>query len=299
MKAFLRDLRILWRGDASGDRVVPPSGYTVRLTIFSAAAMGFLAVMALALALSAGRLADDWGGALARSATLRIDGPLDTMQERTEAALRVLEQTPGVASAQALTEEEQRALLEPWFGPDLQLESLPIPQLIEIEKTPEGFDAEGLRLRLEGEVPGAMLDDHESWRKPFLAAARALRWLGWGAMVLIGATMAAIVTLAASVSLAANAQVISVLRLIGARDDYIARAFIRRFTFRTLTGAAVGTGLGLIASALLPDAPMSFLTGIGFANLDWLVPFAIPPLAALVAFAATRRAAFRTLRGLS
>jgi cell division protein FtsX len=33
--------------------------------------------------------------------------------------LTVLEQTPGVESARAMTDAEQRALLEPWFGPDL------------------------------------------------------------------------------------------------------------------------------------------------------------------------------------
>ena len=52
--------------------------------------------------------------------------------------------------------------------------------------------------------------------------------------------MAAMITLAANAALATNAQVIRVLRLIGARDTYIARAFVRRFTLRALSGAAVG-----------------------------------------------------------
>ena len=48
----------------------------------------------------------------------------------------------------------------------------------------------------------------------------------------IGATEAA---------LAANEQVIRTLRLVGARDGYIARAFVRRFTLRAFSGAALGT----------------------------------------------------------
>ena len=52
--------------------------------------------------------------------------------------------------------------------------------------------------------------------------------------------MAAMITLAARAALAANAEVIRVLRLVGAKDSYIARAFVRRFTLRTLAGAAVG-----------------------------------------------------------
>jgi hypothetical protein len=53
----------------------------------------------------------------------------------------VLEQTPGVDSARVITDAEQRALLEPWFGPDLPVEDLPVPRLIEITETPDGYDA--------------------------------------------------------------------------------------------------------------------------------------------------------------
>jgi cell division transport system permease protein len=101
--------------------------------------------------------------------------------------------------------------------------------------------------------------------------------------------------------LSANAQVIKVLRLVGARDSYIARAFVRRFTLRALTGAAVGTVLGMIGVALLPSADSAggFLTGLGFQGAGWVLPLTLPPLTALVAFAATRASAFRKLRELT
>ncbi len=221
-------------GDVQRDRVVPPSGITARLTAFAAAAMAFLAVFALALSLASGRLAARWGDELARSSTLRISAPEEQMAQQTTAALRVLETTPGIASARALSEEEQRLLLAPWFGPDLPVDSLPIPQLIEILESDEGYDAAGLRLRLQAEVPGAVLDDHTRWRKPLEQAAGRLRMLGLLSVVLIAATTAAMITLAAQAALAANAQVIAVLRLVGARDGYIAQAFVRRFTRTTV-----------------------------------------------------------------
>lgn len=146
-------------GDAQAERAVPPTGFTARLTLFAATVMAFLAVFALALSVSAGRLSERWSAELAQSATLRISAPVGQMQAQTDAAMRVLETTPGIASARLLTDDEQRALLEPWFGPDVPLESLPIPQLIEIVEADIGFDAEGLRLRLVAEAPGAVLDD--------------------------------------------------------------------------------------------------------------------------------------------
>ncbi|MFP4045208.1 MAG: cell division protein FtsX [Rhodosalinus sp.] len=286
-------------GDAQAARVVPPTGFTAWLTIFTAAAMAFLAVFALALSFSAGRLADRWGEELARTATLRISAPAGQMAEQTATALRILEQTPGVASARALDAEEQRALLAPWFGPDLPVERLPIPQLVEIVEGGDGLDAAGLRLRLAAEVPGAVLDDHTRWRRPLVRAADRLRALGWASIALIGGAVAAMITLAAQAALAANAQVIQVLRLVGARDVYIARAFTRRFMLRALGGAAAGTGIGMAAVALLPqDGAEGFLTALGFRGAEWAVPLAVPLLAAAVAWAATSFAARRTLRGL-
>jgi cell division transport system permease protein len=287
--------------EGGATRVVPPSGATAHLTLFASAVMAFLAVFALALSLATGRLADRWGQELAKSATIRISAPAEQMIAQTNAVLRVLETTPGVASARALSDAEQRALIEPWFGPDVPVEALPIPQLIEVIETETGFDAAGLRLRLSAEAPGAVLDDHTRWRKPLISAASRLRGLGLISILLIGAVTAAIITLAANAALASNAQVISVLRLVGAKDNYIARAFVRRFTLRALGGALLGTVAGMFAVALLPAAQEAggFLTGLGFKGWHWFWPLILPPIAGILSFVATRRAAFRMLGGLS
>ena len=287
--------------DRQADRVVPPSGYTAWLTSFTAGAMAFLAVFAVALSLAAGRLADRWSDALDRTATVRLSAPEDQMALQTAAVLDVLATTPGIAAARAMTDDEQRILLAPWFGPDLPIDSLPLPQLIEITEDATGYDGEGLRLRLAAEAPAAVLDDHTRWRKPLAVAAGRLRLLGLLSIALIATATAAMITLAANSALSANAQVIKVLRLVGARDSYIARAFVRRFTLRALTGAAIGTALGMIGVALLPstDAAGGFLTGLGFQGSGWLLPLTLPPLAGIVAFVATRACAFRKLKELT
>lgn len=301
MKFDLATLRALITGDPYADRVVPPSGFTAQLTLFASGAMAFLAVFALALSLASGRLAQRWGDELAGTATIRIVAPEDQRAEQTSAALQVLETTAGITSARALTDAEQQALLAPWFGADLPLDTLPVPRLIEVVTAGQGFDATGLRLRLAAEVPGAVLDDHGRWRAPLVAAAQRLRLLGWLAAALILAAVAAIVTLAANAALAANAQVVAVLRLVGATDNYIARAFVRRFTWRALLGSTVGVLLGLFAVWLLPaggDAP-GFLTGIGFQGAGWLVPLVLPLVCAAVALGATAFAADRALKALT
>jgi len=291
----------LLAGDRHADKVVPPSGFTAQLTLFASGAMAFLAVFALALSLASGRLAQRWGDELARTATIRIVAPEDQRAQQTAAALAVLQTTPGIAQARALSDAEQQALLAPWFGSNLPLDSLPVPRLIEIVASEQGFDATGLRLRLAAEVPGAVLDDHGRWRAPLVSAAQRLRLVGWFVAGLILAAVAAMVTLAANAALAANAQVVAVLRLVGATDGYIAQAFVRRFTVRALIGSAMGVVLGMGAVWLLPsggDMP-SFLTGIGFQGAGWLVPLMLPIISAVVALLATAFAANRALRMLS
>lgn len=296
----IRDIHKL-AGDPRVGRIVPRNDFTARLTVFTSAAMAFLAVFALALTLASGRLAERWSDALARTATIRISAPAGQVEAQTQAVLDVLKTTPGVASSRLISDEEQRDLLAPWFGPDLPVETLPLPRLVELAETGEGFDAGALRLRLAGEAPGAVLDDHARWRRPLVQAADRMRLLGVLSAGLIGAAMAAMIALSAQAALSANARVIEVLRLIGAEDTFIARAFVRRFTRRAIEGAALGTLAGIGAVALMPDTDGAggFLTGLGFNGVEWLLPLGLVPFAAMVAFLATRWTAMRVLRGIT
>jgi cell division transport system permease protein len=291
----------LFRIDPHRDRVVPATGFTATLTTLTAGAMAFLVVFALALSFAADRLAARWTSALEGTATIRISAPQDQMKVQVERALAILSATQGVETARALSIDEQQTLLEPWFGPDIPLADLPIPRLIEITETSDGFDAQGLRLRLSAEAPGAILDDHMRWRKPLVQAARRLTILGGLSVLVIALTSGAMVMLAARAALAANAQVISVLRLIGAKDSYIVAAFVRRFSVRAFLGAVLGVILGGIAVMFLPSdgATASVLTGLRFQGADWIWLAVVPPALACVAFLATRFAARRVLGELS
>lgn len=290
----------LIKSDVRADKVVPPTGHTAHLTVLASAAMAFLAVFSIALSFAVNRLADRWEAELAGTATVRVSAPPGQIEAQTQAALRALGQTPGVTDARALTDAEQRGLLEPWFGPDLPVDALPLPRLIEFREVAPGFDATGLRLRLEAEAPGAVLDDHARWRAPLVRAAERLRTLGVLSVGIIGLVVAALITLAASAALASNRQVIEVLRLIGATDTYIARAFVRRFTLRAMLGALIGTAAGMAAVAVLPATQEAggFLTGLGPQGAEWAAPLVLPAIIGLLAFVATRAAAFRALREL-
>lgn len=285
------------KGDPVARRVVPASGFTASLTMFSAAAMAFLAVFAMALALAAGNLADRWEAELAGTATVRITAPSEDIEDQAAAVLTALSQTPGIVSARRLETAEQLALLAPWFGDRLPVEQLRLPVLIEVTETAEGPDRAGLEQRLLGEAPGAVYDSHGTWRTPLIEAATRLRTLALAALTLIALVTGVMVALAASSALAANAQVVDVLRLVGARDGWISRAFVTRFTLRALAGAGAGTIVAMIVVALIPTGgEAGILSGLGFRGRGWLWPLIVPLAAAMIAAGATWLAAYRSLR---
>lgn len=281
--------------------VVPGRGQSVWLVTLSAAAMAFLAVFGLALAVTSARLADTWSDALAQTATVRIAAPPEEMDFQTELVLDVLRTTPGITGARVLEQSEQAGLLEAWLGPDLPLDALPVPRLVELTETRAGPDRQGLRLRLAAEAPGAVYDDHTRWRRPLVQAAGRLQSFVLFSLGLIAAVTGAMIALASSAALASNRQVITVLRLVGAKDRFIALAFVRRITRRALFGATGGTVLAMLALLALPEvgAAVPVLAGLGFAGWNWVLALAVPPVLALIALAASMATAIRMLRGVT
>ncbi len=280
-------------GDSSSDQVVPPKGNAAWLTGFASGAMAFIAVFALTLSLAVGRLADYWSLDLARSATVQIVAEGDGLTAQTEAVLRVLRTTPGIQSAEIISKSDQYALLEPWLGSNLPTEGLPIPQMIDMRFSAIGPDVDSLLLRLEAEAPDARFDDHNTWRAPVLAASQRLRLMVALSLVLTAVITVIIVVLSAHSALASNQNIIRTLRLLGARDAYIARAFVRRITMRATLGAALGMGLAMAAVIAFPSPPETsgLLSGMRLSGVDWAYPFLVPVLVGISAFATSRIAA--------
>ena len=271
------------RSATSGEPTAPTgwcrAGRTRALSVgFLAAVMGFFAVLALALALAAGRLAASWEGELADTATLQVIAPEDRIEEQARAALNVLRTTPGIRSVRMIDLAEQEKLLEPWLGPDIPVESLPLPLLIEVATDRDRLNPESLALRLEAEAPGAVFDDHAAWRQPLIATAERLRIFALGCLGLMALALAAVLGLAAHAAIAANGPAIETLRLVGAEDGFITRAFTRRFMLRAAAGALVGSLAGMVLLAVLPRASEQgfFLVGIGLVGWHWLLPLRHP-----------------------
>ena len=297
MTALWKDIWSLVRGNAQAGRVVPPRGISAWLIVFTAGVMTFLGVIALAFSFTATRVSEGWAAELANSLTIRVSAPANQVKAQTDATLNVLRTTPGITSARIVGNDEQASLLEPWLGTGIDMERFALPMLIAVEETNDGPDRAGLELRLKAEAPGAEIDDHGRWRKPMIQAADRVRNLGGFVLVLVGMALVAVVILAVQAAVVSNTANIETLRLMGARDTFIVRAFVRRITLRALLGGLIGVVIALIL-LYFQASDEAFSEALGFSGREWISAALLVPVVGIIAFIATRIAAFVILRRL-
>ena len=160
----------------------------------------------------------------------------------------------GIAEVRVLTKTESERLLEPWLGAGLSLADLSVPRLV-VLKLDKGAtpDFTALRARLAERAPNATLDDHAVWLSRLSTLADVILAVGLGLMGLVLVATALAVTFATRGAMASNREVVNVLHVVGADDDFIAREFGRRFFRLGLKGGLLG-GAGALALIAAFDA---------------------------------------------
>lgn len=278
---------------------------TSRFLPWLVALMVFLAAVTLAAVFVLRGLVDRWDRDVAGTLTVQIapafgEGGAVGTQERVDKALALLRATPGVLSARALTQSELVGLVEPWLGSSDLVGDLPLPQLLDVSLKPDaGVDVDDLVRRLGAAVPGASVDDHRVWLSRLVHLSRTIEWFAGGTVVLIGLVTAFTVVYATRTGMAVHGEVIEVLHLTGAQDDYIARQFAERAFVLGLRGGLMG--LGLAVPVLLSIAWSArrleggFLPELALPLLGWLAIALLPAAAAVLAMATARITVHGTL----
>lgn len=279
--------------------IVPNRGYEVRLLILGMAAIAYLAAFALSLTSATNRLSQSWEAALESSATIRLTGSEAETRRQIDALTLIVQSTPGLSGLREIAKEEQAALLEPWFGPELALTLLPQPRLIEILQDGSGrFDPIAFQLRLSGELPDAIYDDHSLAARSLMKSVTGLRSVATTAVVLVGLVMSLLVFFTVSAAIYANTRTIHVLRLIGARDQDISAAFVARIVMRSAGGALIGTAALAVSLVFLQLNREGQPLKIGFEGASWALLLLVPVLAFVVSFVAAKLAARYVLKHL-
>jgi len=271
----------------------------------------YLAALALAGLMALGDAVSAWDKGLTGSMTVQIPAPVskdgDRINDnapRVARALELLRAQPGVAAANALSRSEMAALMEPWLGSAGGLiAELPLPALIDVQlRDSAGINAEGLQSVLAAAVPGATVDDHKKWLDRLLLLIRSVELVAAAVVLLVAGAAIATVIFITRTGLSLHQDVISLLHVIGAQDDYIAKQFQSQALALGLKGGAIGFllaaltlgGLGLLAGRL----GSQFLPPLSLGPLQWLLLAGLPLAVALIGMATARFTVMRTLARL-
>lgn len=239
------------------------------------------------------------------AASLTLELPADLSQARRETVMALLRQTPGILAAHLLEPAETARLLEPWLGPAVPLDELPVPRLVDLRIDPAGMpDLAALRHRLASVVPEARLDDHRPWIEGAQMAARRVESILAAAIAAALLLIAASAVFAVRTALLVDRSVVELLHLLGAADADIARHFAIRSLHLGLSGGLIGAAALLLTLALLGGAGALVqlpapIAAAGIADWRlWGVAVGAVLAAGLIAMASARIAVLRRLARL-
>lgn len=217
----------------------------------------------------------------------------------------MLKTTEGVARVETLSRNSLGKLISPWTSHSMNLEELPLPQVVEVMLHPRAKRIELIAAIEQGvkQIDESIeVESYQRWIDQLLQFARMLRLLAVVLACLVVAGLIAMVVLASRTSLKLHFKTVQLLHNVGAQDDYITRQFVVNGTMMTLMGAVPGAMIaagiygavawfsGSLSSPLLPQIALLPLHVVAFV--------ALPLFAALIAYIAVRATVQTMIEGM-
>lgn len=234
------------------------------------------------------------------SATSTIPGNAPIDLEKIKSTLKTI---PGVLSFDVLDHEKLMLLLQPWVGDTANLNDLKMPILIDVELDPNiPFHVSEAHRVLSQIAPGIRIESHAKWQQTLVILARSLRTLSYIVIAFIALTIFVIVSLMTRASLNVHSDIINVLRLMGARNRYIASYFQNSSFWLCLKGGLMGLIIAIPTVIFMGwlsrhlGMPQFFTAEPGIAS--WVFIALLPVIIACIAMLVSRLAVIGTLMRL-
>ncbi len=273
------------------------------------AVMVYLSGLALIGATAMSKVSERWSQSLDGQVTIQLPSSYAAASATQEdpalaALLAAARETPGVASAELVAQEDMARLLEPWLGSADNLQDLPLPRLVAVELTSADASAvAALKERLTPLLPeDALIEDHQRWLQNFLGLVHSLELAATIVVALIGLSAISLIALVTRMSLAVHQPVIELLHLMGAQDAYVARQFqLHALKFGLIGGFAglAGAALTLLTiEFMLSRLEGGLLDALAASHAQWAVLVMLPVLATGIAMITARVTVLRNLTRL-
>jgi len=265
------------------------------------AIMMFLVVLTAAAGLGLGQASAHLRGGLAGRITIQIveADPFERGRQ-LHAALKELRRLAGVTRASRVEPAKLQALLEPWLGTGLDSRDIPMPEMIDVDLTPEArARLDSLAEVVRAAAPSARIDQHAQWLAPLDQLLALLKWLALALVILMATATAFTVVLAARAALDNHRETIAVMHLLGATDGQIARLFQRKIALDSLFGGMIGFVVAgvivLLLGRRLNNLGSELVGAISLPAGGWLLLILLPLLGTALAVATARLTILGTL----
>jgi cell division transport system permease protein len=229
----------------AGAPLLPHEDAREAALFFVVCALCFLAAFSGLVARAAYAAAGAWTSEVAGELTIRVRGS----EADAQRAVGIIEKVQGITSAHALTREESEELLKPWLGAAGIPAGLQLPRLIAANGAAGAGDSIAAALKDAG--IDAKVDDHEVWSADAKRATDTIGLVALSAVALLGATGVAVIAFATHATLLARRDIVELLHLTGAKDDFIAGLFERRFLMLGVQAGALGALFAFGAAAFI------------------------------------------------
>ena len=233
--------------------IVPKGTIAGHALVLVIAIMSFLAALTVAAVSIISDATRDWQADIGRGATIqirRIEGV--NIETELAKAASIAKNADGILEAKVLSANQSNALLEPWLGLDLSFDDLPVPRLIELTiDDPTRVDFAALSQALQGEVKGAILDNHRFWVARLRSMAETAILIGFTILFLVLSATILTVVFATRSAMSGNRETIEVLHFVGASNTFIAAEFQQKFFALGFKGSLAGGAAAIVIFLVL------------------------------------------------
>ena len=253
----------------------------IAVFLFSVALSGYFAIHSMT---------DGWNQDITGSLTVQImpesqvDAEANTMT--LNKVINFFETMPQVQKVTLISDAQMQKIMSPWLGSNVEVESLPLPKILDVKIASDDFDYQKAADGLSDITANASIDNHRIWLGKLLKFTSSLQFLSLTVLFMLLIVSAFSIFYAAKTSLGIHANIIEILHIMGALDDYIAKQYARRSFWIGLFSGTAGLLLSLLALHFIRKFSLSLDIGLmGNTSLqlsNWLLIFSLPLWAALL-----------------
>lgn len=237
--------------------------------------------------------------------TMTIQVPSGNSEKRTNKKItqiiNILRETVGVIEVSLVPKVEVIQLLKPWLGSISGSQTLPLPQIIDIQiDRGSGITPEKISNVLTIIVPDITVDDHSIWLIGLVKTLQSAELTALFILLLIIFVIIGTVIFTTRTGMGIHKQTIEVLHFVGAHDDFIARQFAIRGLIVGLQGGLIGFFFAIpilyLFDHLLQNLEEGFLPKAEVNIFVWLSVALVVPMISSITMLTARGTVLKSLK---